>query len=148
MALPSDLQSAWCRDGLIRAEEIAANTGAEESVEQAARLRLLLKVGALHPEFMHTSDTHHSSANLVKSPSFEGNAEQNAGAATVTGVASRSLAIRQLLSFAMSDGSANGESVRVGLNATQVAASADEAPSCRPRDPRSGGVARPCGAGR
>ncbi|MCX7408494.1 MAG: hypothetical protein NTZ32_10460 [Planctomycetales bacterium] len=57
VALPDTLQSEWCRHGLIRVDKTSSKEAVSESSEQAqsenqsSRLRLVLRVGALHPEF-------------------------------------------------------------------------------------------------
>ncbi len=117
VALPGNLQSEWCRHGLIRADKMPSQETVSESPEQAqtetqsSRLRLVLRVGALHPEFTFRGESHHGNSTheplACDAPSLNG--------------AARRQSVRQLLSFALSDTGLEGRSIRIGLNATQVA---------------------------
>ena len=117
VALPGNLQSEWCRHGLIRADKTSSKEAVSESPEQAhsetqtSRLRLVLRVGALHPEFSFRSESHHG--NSTHEPLACDAASLNAAA--------RRQSVRQLLSFGLTDAGLAGGSIRIGLNATQVA---------------------------
>lgn len=114
--LPNDLQSEWCRHGVIRTGETSSKAVVSEPSEpmrserRTSRLHLVLRVGALHPEFSFRSEP-----RQVNSPCSEFALD----AAAVNGAARRS--VRQLLSFSMNDYGSGRDSIRIGLNATQVA---------------------------
>jgi chemotaxis signal transduction protein len=106
VALPLELRTDWCHYGLIRAEDAESIEGDTDSTP---RLRLILRVAALHPE---------SGCQSVVDP-IEAVVSTNGQSDYSTPTGSR--ATRQLLSFSLSDSGLAGDSLRIGMSATQVA---------------------------